>query len=99
LLELAKVIRDLRTEIESAIVAADGQTLLFELGPIELDVSVAIEAGAEAEARVRFWVVDLGTKASVDSVATQQVKLTLTPKFGPDRISPYVSGTADERRR
>jgi hypothetical protein len=99
LLELAKVIRDLRTEIQSAIAAADGETLLFELGPIELDVSVVVEAGLEAGAKVRFWVVDLATKASLDSTATQHLTLTLTPKIGRDGPSPYVSGTADERRR
>jgi hypothetical protein len=99
LLELAKVIRDLRTELESAIVAADGETLLFELGPIELTVSVAIEAGAQAGAKVRFYVVEFGTQANADHTGTQQIKLTLSPRLGPDGVSPYVSGTAGERRR
>lgn len=99
MLELAKVIRDLRSELESAIVAADGEVLVFELGVIELEVSVVIEAGADAEAKARFLVADLGAHASFDRTATQQVKLTLTPALGPDRTTPYVSGMADERRR
>jgi Trypsin-co-occurring domain 2 len=98
-LELAKVIRDLRAELEKAIVAADGETLLFELGPIELELSLAIEAGAHADAKVRFWVVDAGAGTSVDQTNSQRITLTLTPKLGPDGASPYVSGTADERRR
>jgi hypothetical protein len=98
-LELAKVIKDLRAELESAIVAADGETLLFELGPIELTVSVAIEAGAQAGAKVRFYVVEFGAQANADHTATQQIKLTLTPQLGPDGVSPRVSGAASERRR
>jgi hypothetical protein len=98
-LELARVIRDLRTELESAMVAADGETLLFELGPIELDVPVAVEAGEQADAKVRFWVGEVGTETIADGTATQRIKLTLTPRMGPDGRSPYVSGTADERRR
>jgi Trypsin-co-occurring domain 2 len=98
-LELAKVIRDLRAELEIAIAAADGETLLFELGPIELDVSVAIEAGAQAGAKARFWVVELGTQANVDHTATQHIKLTLSPKLGPAGDAPYVSGTVGRRER
>jgi Trypsin-co-occurring domain 2 len=97
--ELAKVIRDLRAELEDAMVAADGEVLLFELGAIELELSVAIEAGAHVEAKTRFWVVDAGAGANMNHTNTQRIKLTLTPMLGPDGASAYVSGTADERRR
>jgi hypothetical protein len=98
-LELAKVIRDLRSELEDAVTAADGEVLLFELGPIELELSVAIEAGAHAEAKTRFWVMDAGAGVSADHTNTQRITLTLTPQLGPDGAAPHVSGTADERRR
>lgn len=97
--ELAKVIRDLRAELEDAMVAADGEVLLFELGAIELELSVAIEAGAHAEVKTRFWVMDAGAGVNVDHTNTQRITLTLTPMLGPDGASPYISGTADERRR
>lgn len=99
MLELAKVIRDLRAELEDAITAADGEVLLFALGPIELELSVAIEAGAHADAKARFWVMDAGAGANLNHTNTQRITLTLTPQLGPDGTSPYVSGTADERRR
>jgi hypothetical protein len=98
-LELAKVIKDLRAELEDAIIAADGEALLFELGPTELELSVAIEAGAHADAKARFWVMDAGAGANVNHSNTQRIKLTLTPRLGPDGATPYVSGTVDERRR
>ncbi len=99
MLELAKVIRDLRSELENAIIAADGEALLFELGDIELELSVAIEAGANAQAKARFWVMDAGVGANVNNANTQRIALTLRPRLGPTGVSPYVSGTADERRR
>ena len=77
------MIRDLRAELEDAIVAADGEALLFELGAIELELSVAIEAGAHVEAKTRFWVMDAGAGANMNNTNTQRIELTLTPMLGP----------------
>jgi hypothetical protein len=94
-IELASVIRDLRIELEQAVAAVgDDAALRFELGPVELEVSVAIERSATAEARVRFWVVDASGSGKVGSTGTQRVKLALTPKLNPDVHPPYVAGAA-----
>jgi len=97
--ELAKVIQDLRTELECAITTAKDATLRFELGPIELELSVAIETGGQAGAKARFLVAELGTQANADRTATQQITLTLTPRLGTTGISPLVSGLVGERER
>lgn len=91
-LELADVIRDLREELERAMVMGEGEPLRFELGPIELEVSVAIEAGAQAGAKARFWVVELGAQGTMERTATQRIKLVLSPRLGPDGTTPLVSG-------
>lgn len=46
-IELAKVIEELRGELDAAVLAGAGKALRFDLGPIELEVAVAItrEAG------------------------------------------------------
>ena len=62
MIELAEVIRGLREELQRAIAAGEGEALRFELGPIELEVSVAVQASAQAGAKVRFWVVELGAE-------------------------------------
>jgi len=98
-MEPAKVIRDLRGELEEAIVTAEGEALRFELGPIELEVSVAIEAGAHTGGKTRFWVVELNADGGVDRTATQRIKLTLAPRLGPDGVSPLVSGAAERLER
>lgn len=92
MIELASVIKDLRDELEQAIVAGADSALRFELGPIELEVSVALERSAGGSAKVRFLVVDLGTDGKVDATSTQKVKLTLTPRLASTGATPHISG-------
>jgi hypothetical protein len=99
MIELANVIMDLRDELGRAISAGEGEALRFELGPIELEVSVAIEAGAQAGAKVRFWVVELGAQGNVDHTSAQRIKLILTPRLSPGGTSPLVSGDAAPQER
>lgn len=69
-IELASVIQDLRVELEQAVAAADGAGLLFELGPIELEVSVAVERSTTVGGKVRFWVVDTSGDGKVGATDT-----------------------------
>jgi len=62
-IELASVIRDLRDELERAIAAGEGEQLRFELGPIELEATVAVERSDGASGKVRFWVAEGGLHA------------------------------------
>jgi len=57
------VIRDLRDELERAIAAGEGEQLRFELGPIELEATVAVERSDGASGKVRFWVAEGGLHA------------------------------------
>ncbi|PNE40795.1 MULTISPECIES: trypco2 family protein [Streptomyces] len=95
MIELASVIRDLRAELEQAITAAEGEALRFELGPIELEVSVALERTAQAGAKVRFWVVESGAEATAGATTTQRIKLALQPTLTGTNAHPFVSGPAD----
>jgi len=94
------VIRDLREELERATVAAEGQALRFELGPIELEVSVALERSGSAGAKVRFWVMESGVEAAVGATTTQRVTLMLRPTLAGSNDPPlFVSGLAEARER
>jgi hypothetical protein len=106
MIELATVIAALRDELDSARVQGAGEYLRFELGPIELEVSVAVEKTGGVDAKVNFWVVELGADGKLGSTSTQRIKLTLQPHLtvaaaqpplSPDR--PYVSGKKVERER
>jgi Trypsin-co-occurring domain 2 len=94
MIELAGVIRDLREELERAVVAAEGERLRFELGTVELELSVALERSGHAGAKVRFWVVESGADATVNGTSTQLIKLALRPTLEGSRNPPYISGHA-----
>ncbi len=79
MIELAEVIQELRSELQRARVAAADEELRLELGPIELEVAVGLERVGGAEAKVRFWVVELGGDARATASSTQRIRLTLRP--------------------
>ena len=89
-IELGEVIGELRRELQSAMAAGEGEPLRFELGPVELEATVAVEKGGGGSARVRFWVVELGGDASVSQSSTQRIKLTLQPRVAGK--APLISG-------
>lgn len=100
MIELRELIRDLRSELDEAMSAAPGEGLQFELGPIELEVTVGVEKAGGAKAKARFWVVDLESDGRLASTSLQRIKLSLTPRKAGSTASPYVSGRErpDEQR-
>jgi hypothetical protein len=98
MIELSKVIRDLRSELEKAVVVATGEKLRFEMQDIELEMEVAIEASGKAGAKARFWVVDVEAESAVRRASTQRIKLSLKPALVIDGVeqSAYVSGRAGD---
>jgi hypothetical protein len=89
------VIRDLRAELQAAIDAGADEALHFELGPIELEVSVAVDRSDGGGGKVRFWVLDLGGEHKKDTANTQRIKLSLTPKLAGARHAPRIAGPAE----
>ncbi|MFF2189350.1 trypco2 family protein [Streptomyces sp. NPDC058155] len=95
--ELAELIRQLRKELKAAAAegAEAGEALQFEVGPVEVEATVAISREAGANGKVRFWVVEAGGDGRFARSATQRITLTLHPKVvaqdGTTR-SPLISG-------
>jgi len=99
-LQLAEVVSNLRDELVEAMRAGEGQPLQFELGPVELELTVAVEKEAKPGAKVKFWVIEVGTDARLASTNTQKIKIRLDP-HDPARGGrrPMISGDSapDER--
>ena len=91
---MAELIGDLRGELTRAVAEADPDGLRFELGPVGLEVSVAVAKEAKPGAKVKFFVVELGVDAAVSHTATQKITLTLQPVLAQGG-TPYVSGGAE----
>lgn len=91
--ELSELIGQLRSELVEAMRAGSDSDLRFELGPVELEVAVAVAKEAKPGAKVKFWVVELGAEGAASSNTTQRIKLSLEPKRvdQPDR-RPLISG-------
>jgi hypothetical protein len=98
-LELASVVRQLRAELNEAMDDAEGERLRFELGPVELSLTVTVGKEATPGAKIRFWVVEAGVEAKISRESAQDIKLMLTPRdtkapLGPDGkpTAPLITG-------
>ena len=96
--ELASVVRQLRAELNEALADAEGERLRFELGPVELSLSVTVGQEAAPGAKVRIWVVEAGTDARLSRETVQEIKLVLTPVDtqapGGRTATPLIGGGA-----
>jgi hypothetical protein len=98
LIELADVIQQLRSELDRARRTSELEELRFELGPIDLEVTVGLEKDGHAGARIRFWVADINADGRLAASSTQRIRLTLRPSLtivtdeGTSVSTPYVSG-------
>jgi Trypsin-co-occurring domain 2 len=99
MIELSDVIGELRRELQQAMYAGEGEPLRFELGPVELEATVAVEKGGGGGAKVRFWVLELGGDAKASQASTQRIKLDLKPRLAGSTEAPWVSGDAAHGER
>lgn len=104
--ELAELIATLRAELTEAMAAGKDADLKFEVGPVELELTVAVEKSGGASGKVRFWVLEMGADGKLGSTTTQRIKLTLDPRHAdgarpdlPQGVKVVISGdeVADER--
>jgi len=99
MIELSQVIKDLRTELVEAMKVGQGETLQFALGPIEVDLSVAVEKKGDAGVQVRFWVIEVGGKGGLSKADTQRIKLVLHPQLAGAPGSVKIADEAAPRER
>ena len=74
MIELSEMISELRRELDQAIDAGVDERLRFELGPVEVEVTVGLDSKGTAGAKVRFWVVEPLPLTSGTSVAGCSVR-------------------------
>jgi len=79
-LALSEVIAQLRAELTEAMRVGEDEQLRFELGPVELELTVGVDKEAKPGAKAKFWVLELGTETRFAATSTQRIKLTLDPR-------------------
>jgi hypothetical protein len=91
--ELSDLIAALRRELTVAMRAGEGEDMRFEAGPVELELTMCVEKSAGPEAKIRFWVFDVGASANRSRSDTQRVKLTLDPRrIAAPHDRPLIAG-------
>lgn len=98
--ELAELIGQLRAELSAAMHAGEGSDLRFELGPVELELTLTVDKEAKPGAKVRFWVLEVGADVTVSSNSAQRIKLTLEPRDSARAGGrPLISGEQEPGER
>jgi Trypsin-co-occurring domain 2 len=99
--ELADAVAAVRAGLVSAAERAEGQSLRFELGDIEMEFTVEVRRDARARGGVKAWVVDAGAEAGGSRGRTHKVSFTLKPRYadGSDgyRIAADTEGRSWDR--
>ncbi|WP_369213096.1 trypco2 family protein [Streptomyces flavofungini] len=80
MIELSDMIRELRNQLSVALADGADDAVRFELGPVELEATVAVSREGGADAKVRLWVVDAGANGKYAHAQTQRIAVTLVPK-------------------
>lgn len=92
MIELAEVVRQLRNELQAAMMARPDDGLRFELGPVEIEAVVAVEKQRSGNGQIKFYVLELGGNGQLTASETQRIKLVLQPVADADGRPPWVSG-------
>lgn len=88
--QLAQLISQLLQDLSVGMREGEREELRFELGPVELELTVAVSKEAGPNAKVRFWMVELGANAKV---ASQRIMRTLAPRRRGIAGKPLISGS------
>ncbi|MFG2022877.1 trypco2 family protein [Streptomyces sp. NPDC048825] len=72
MIELSDMIRELRHQLTTALADGEGEAVRFELGPVEVEATVAVSREAGGDAKVRLWVVDGGANGKYAQAETQR---------------------------
>ena len=91
---LKEAVGVLRKELSDSIKASSGEELRFKVGEVTLEFQVEVERAVEGSGGIKFWVVNLGSKASSASAVTHKITLPLSPVT--ERGEPVLTGSSDE---
>jgi hypothetical protein len=78
--ELAAAVRAVRDELVRASADAEGETVRFDVGEIEMEFAVELRHDAGAKGGFKAWVVSADADARTSRARTHRVAFTLTPR-------------------
>ena len=98
-IELSAAVRAIRQELVRAAADGEGEDIRFEVGPIQLELTVELTRETGAKGGVRAWVVEAGADTRTTRGTTHHLSFALTPRSattgGPVEIAdPEPGGTS-----
>lgn len=101
-IELSSVMSSLRTEITKAWQEGQYDTVGFEAGAIEVELTTEIEVvQVHGKVSAKFWVFNAEAEAGRTRTSTQRITFSFTPRDRRDPTRPLViagQAAAGERR-
>ncbi|SCD82158.1 hypothetical protein GA0115244_11172 [Streptomyces sp. DvalAA-19] len=79
-IELADAVESIRNQLVEAASRATGHPLAFAVGDIQMEFTLELRKEAKAGGKVKAWVVEAGTDASLATGHTHKVAFTLSPR-------------------
>lgn len=76
---LADMLIELRSELNRAQQAGEGQALRFRIETIDLELQITVTEGDEVSAGFKFWVVNGDAKSQVTAQSLHKLHLKLNP--------------------
>lgn len=93
--DLAEAVEAVRAELMRAKELGAGSPMEFEVGPVEMQFTVALTREGKTNAGVKVWVIHGDTSGTLTGQRTHQVKITLHPKR-PDGRPERIGASADD---
>ncbi len=90
---LTDLIYQLRGDLSRAAWQGEGKDPKFVVGPVELELSVMVDASRGGGAKAALWVLDVSAEGKRSAQTIHRIKLTLQP-VGLDGRPSTISGTA-----
>jgi hypothetical protein len=88
---LVDAVMALRAELSAAVEAGRGESLRFELGPIQMELAVTVRREAGGSAGIQFGVVSVGGKGGVSNETIHRLTLALTAKEADSGRAPEIA--------
>ncbi|MGI8330395.1 trypco2 family protein [Actinomadura scrupuli] len=89
--ELAVVVAGIREELTRALHQASDQRLRFELGDIELELTVAVTQDSKVDGGIKVYVLNFGAAEHTSTVTTHRLKINLKPRDRTSGLPPKIA--------
>ncbi|GGQ08992.1 trypco2 family protein [Streptosporangium pseudovulgare] len=90
---LADAVGAVREQLLEAVRRAEGEDLVFEVGPIELEFSVQLRKEGQGKFGVKVFAVSAEAGGGISKESTHRIQVTLVPQRS-DGSDVHIAGSA-----